>query len=54
MKKILGFMLLLNFLISCQYSTSKMTITTENVKKNSKANVTFNTEVKNGICINCE
>ena len=54
MKKIITIMFILNFLISCQYSTSKMTITTENVKKNSKANATFNVDIKNGICNNCE
>jgi len=54
MKKILCFILFLNFLISCQISTSSMTIKTENVKKNSKANATFNVDIKNGICNNCE
>ena len=53
MKKILYFMFVLIFLISCQLSTSKTTITTDNFEKDSKANVTFSGEVNNGICINC-
>ena len=53
MKKILYFMFILIFLISCQLSTSKKTITTGNFEKDSKANVTFSGEVNNGICINC-
>ena len=54
MKKILGFMFILIFLFSCQLSTSKTTITANNIEENSKANVTFNAEVKSGICINCD
>ena len=53
MKKILYFMLILSFLFSCQLNTSKTTITANNLEK-SKANVTFNTEVKSGICIDCD
>ncbi len=53
MKKILYFMFVLIFLISCQLNTSKTTITTNNFEKASKANVTFSGEVNNGICINC-
>ena len=53
MKKNLYFMFILIFLISCQLSTSKTTITVNNIEENSKAKVTFNAEVKNGICINC-
>ena len=54
MKKILGFMFILIFLFSCQLTTSKTTITANNVEENLKANVTFNAEVKSGICINCD
>ena len=46
-------MFILFFLISCQFSTSKTTINTDNFEKESKANVTFSGEVNNGICINC-
>ena len=46
-------MFMLIFLISCQYSTPKTTITTDNSEKASKANVTFGGEINNGICINC-
>ena len=53
MKKILYFMFILIFLISCQLSTSNTTITTDNFKKESKAKVTFSEGVNNGICINC-
>ena len=51
MKKILVF--ILTFLTSCQLSTSKTTITTDNFEKYSKANVTFSGGVNDGICINC-
>ena len=54
MKKIIGFMFILNFLISCQISTSKTNITTTNKEDNLKANVTFNAEVNSEICINCD
>ena len=54
MKKILGFMFILNFLISCQVSTSRTTITANNTEENSKAKVTFNADIKSGICINCD
>ena len=54
MKKILGFMFILIFLFSCQLTTSKTTITANNVEENLKANVTFNAEVKSGICIDCD
>ena len=54
MKKILGFMFILSFLISCQLSTSKTTITVNNIEENSKAKVIFNAEVKSGICIDCD
>jgi len=53
MKKILCFMFILFFFVSCQPGTSKTTITTDNFEKDSKANVTFGGEVNNGICINC-
>ena len=56
MKKILVFVFILSSLsslISCQLSTSKTTITTDNFEKDSKANVTFSGGVNNGICINC-
>ena len=53
MKKILYFMFILIFLISCQLSTPKTTITTDNFEKDSKANVAFSGGVNNGICINC-
>ena len=53
MKKILVFIFILTFLISCQLSTAKTTLTTDNFEKDSKANVTFSGEVNNGICINC-
>ena len=53
MKKILVFIFILTFLFSCQLSTSKTTLTTDNFEKASKANVTFNGGVNNGICINC-
>ena len=54
MKKILGFMIILNFLIACQLSTSRTTITANNIEDNSKSNVTFIADVKSGICINCD
>ena len=54
MKKILGVMFILSFLFSCQLSTSKTTITANNIEENSKAKVTFKTEVKSGICISCD
>ena len=53
MKKILVLVFILSFLTSCQFSTSKTTLTTDNFEKDSKANVTFSGEVNNGICINC-
>ena len=53
MKKILYFMFILIFLISCQLNTSKTTITADNFEKDSKANVAFSGGVNNGICINC-
>ena len=53
MKKILYFMFMLMLLISCQPSSSKTTITTDNYEKDSKANVTFSGGVNNGICVNC-
>ena len=46
-------MFILIFLISCQLSTSKPTITTDNSEKDLKANVTLSGEINNGICINC-
>ena len=54
MKKILGFMLILNFLISCQLSTSKTTIKANNIGEVNKTKVAFKTEVKSGICISCD
>ena len=54
MKKILGFMFILNFLISCQINTSKKMITANNTEENSKAKVTFNADINSGICINCD
>ena len=53
MKKNLYFMFILIFIISCQPSSSKKTIITDNSEKVSKANVTFSGGVNNGICINC-
>ena len=53
MKKILVFIFILTFLFSCQLSTSKTTLTTDNFEKASKANVTFSGGVNNGSCINC-
>ena len=53
MKKIPFFVFILSFLISCQLSTSNTTMTVDNIKKESKANVTFSGGVNNGICINC-
>ena len=53
MKKILVYIFILTFLISCQLSASKTILNTDNFKKDSKANVTFNGRVNNGICINC-
>ena len=53
MKKILYFMFILIFLISCQLSTSKTAIITDNFEKGSKANVTFSGGLNNGICKNC-
>ena len=54
MKNILGFMFILNFLISCQVSTSRTTITAKSPAENSKVNVTYNADIKSGICINCD
>ena len=54
MKKILCFMFVLNFLISCQLNTSKKTVTAKNTEDKSKANVTINAVLKRGICINCD
>ena len=53
MKKILYFMFILIFLISCQLSTSKTAIITDNFEKGSKANVTFSGGAKTGICLDC-
>ena len=53
MKKILYFMFILILLISCQPSSSKKTIITDNSEKASKAKFTFSGEINNGICINC-
>ena len=53
MKKILVFVFILSFSTSCQLSTSKTTITADNVEKDSKAKVTFSGEVNNSICTNC-
>ena len=53
MNRILGFILLLSILTSCQVSTSQTTITTDNIDQKSKAKVTFSGEVNQGICINC-
>ena len=53
MKKIPFFVFILSFLTSCQLNTSNTTITVDNIKKESKANVTFSGGVNNGICINC-
>ena len=53
MKKILDFMFVLILLTSCQHSTPKTTIISDDSEKESKANVTFSGEVNNGICINC-
>ena len=53
MKKIPFFVFILCFLTSCQLSTSNTTIIVDNIKKESKANVTFSGGVDNGICINC-
>ena len=53
MKKILVFIFILTFLISCQSSTYKAALTSDNFEKDSKANVTFSGEINNGICINC-
>ena len=53
MKKILVYIFISNFVTSCQLNTSKTTLATENFEKDSKANVTFNGGVNNGICINC-
>ena len=54
MKKILCFIFVLSVLFSCQLNTAKTTITAKNIEENSKANVTFNAEVKSGICIDCD
>ena len=54
MKKIITIMFILNFFISCQFSTSKTVITANNIEENSKANATFNANIKSGICINCD
>ena len=53
MKKIPFFVFILSFLTSCQLSTSNTTMTVDNIKKESKANVTFSGGVNNRICINC-
>ena len=39
MQKILVFMFILNFFISCQLSTSRTVITAGNIEENSKANL---------------
>ena len=54
MKKILGLMFFVNFLLSCQVSTSKTAVTVGKIEKSSKANVTYNAEITNGICTNCD
>ena len=54
MKKIIGFMFILVFLISCQISTSKTSTTIKNKDENSKANATFNLKINSGICANCD
>ena len=54
MQKILVFMFILIFLISCQLNTARTTITAGNTDENSKANATFNAIIKSGICINCD
>jgi len=54
MKNILGFMLILIFLISCQVNTSRTSITANNIEEKSKAKATFKVNVKSGICINCD
>ena len=53
MKKILVFVFILSFSTSCQLSTSKTTITANNVEKDLKAKVTFSGEMNQEICINC-
>ena len=53
MKKFFVFVFVLSFLASCKFGTSKTAINSDNVEKNSKANVTFSGGVNNGICINC-
>jgi len=53
MKKNLFFIFIIAFLISCQSSTSKTTLITDNFGKDSKAKATFSAGVNNGICINC-
>ena len=53
MKKILVFIFILTFLISCQPGTSKTALTTDNFEKYSKAKATFSGGTNNGICINC-
>ena len=54
MKKILSFMFILSFLISCQSSALRTTSNEQNTDKNSKANATFNLKIKSGICNNCD
>ena len=53
MNRILGLILLLSILTSCQVSTSQTTITTDNIDQKSKVKVTFSGEVNQEICINC-
>jgi len=53
MKKNLVFIFIITFLISCQSSTSKTALTTDNFEKDSKAKATFSGGMNNGICINC-
>ena len=53
MKKILVFIFILTFLVSCQLGTSKTALIADNFKKNSKKEVTFSGKANNGICINC-
>ena len=54
MKKFFGFMFVINFLISCQLSTSKTTIKANNIGEANKTKVAFKAEVKSGICTNCD
>ena len=52
MKKILYFMFILIFLISCQPSSSKKTIITDNSEKASKANLEAEYGPTNGFALN--